>query len=94
MPSLLKFALASALAVATNAVPVEQASNAKHSFTIHQSANPHFKLNGAGQLVKALRKFGAQERATEIVKKTTSGSVVAQPADQYDSYVNASARSR
>ena len=87
MPSVMKLALASALAAFAAAAPTPLAE-IQQGFTIHQSANPKHVANGAKALFKALRKYGAHEKATEVysaILAASSGTVTATPADAYDS---------
>lgn len=73
--------LASAtLLSAAVASPVEKRGT---SFSVVQTANPKFKVNGPLAYAKAYKKFG--KTMPEDLAAAISGTVVASPEDAYDS---------
>jgi len=92
MPSFSKFAVAAAAVAGVSAAP------AKSGFSVEQVANPAWSgPNGRGALLRALEKYGAHERATNVKASApaaatspappsgSGGSVPAVPGDANDS---------
>ena len=74
-------AVASALAAVAVAAPTANNQKRNNGFIIHQSANPNYKANGPASYAKALAKYGATEKASQVVsavEAANSGSVSAQ----------------